>query len=129
MKILTTYDNKSYDLTEEQHQKIMDASASGDQKGIWLKGDYIGWGSIKAIAESPREYGQEGMSWDDIKALPAAGWGLVDKVPIKGLEAMIRGVEKYIKNTFDAKDAKMLLGSMKLRQKKLKINVSTTTNS
>jgi hypothetical protein len=69
------------------------------------------------------------MSWDDIKALPAAGWGLVDKVPIKGLEAMIRGVEKYIKNTFDAKDAKMLLGSMKLRQKKLKINVSTTTNS
>lgn len=96
MKILITYDNKSYELTDEVYNQIMEFSAKGQQKGIWLSGEYIGWGSIKSITEQGQDYHQP-YSWDEIPRLMGAE-NIINHAAQskKNMEAFIRGLKKSI---------------------------------
>lgn len=102
MKVIETYDNLSYEITDEQHAKIMQQSSTGESKGIWLGGDYIAWSSIKAIHESLHGYGQP------YEELPAKGiTGILEAPKSKNAkEALLRGLEK-------AKKRLMVVGGMK----------------
>ncbi len=58
MKQIITYENKVYDITDEQVEKIMLASTEGKQNGIWLGSNYIAFPSIKEICEKSYDYHQ-----------------------------------------------------------------------
>ena len=53
MKILQTFNNLDYELTDEQAEAIMQASTEGKQNGIWVSRDYIAFSAIKGITSAP----------------------------------------------------------------------------
>jgi hypothetical protein len=110
MKVLETYDNRSYDISDDQHQSIMRQSASGETKGIWIGGDYIAWGSIKAIHEKPHGYGQP------YTELPARGFaGMLDAPKTKNArEAMVRGLMRARTKIGDAPNLDKLIAKAKV---------------
>jgi hypothetical protein len=51
MIILQTFDDKNYEITEEQVAKIHELSLAGKVNGIWIGTSYIAFPSIKDISE------------------------------------------------------------------------------
>lgn len=87
MIILQTFDNKNFEVTEEQVEKIRELSTSGKVNGIWIGQDYIAFPSIKEIyEESKPSYPQ----------LPPVSYEKIIKGANKKshLEALARGLKK-----------------------------------
>lgn len=91
MKILQTFNDLDYEITDEQADQIMEASTSSKQNGIWIKGDYVAFAAIKNISSLPEKPIVQ-------QALPAGrGFkGIIEKAPNKGLELMAKGLKKFI---------------------------------
>lgn len=112
MKILQTFDNLDYELTEQQAENIMQASIEGKTSGIWIGKDYIAFASIKGITDLPEKV-------NNYPQLPAKGYmGIINSSPNRGLEAMARGLKKFIAKNPNSSKAKSLLEKMRLQYAK-----------
>lgn len=55
MKILQTFNDLDYEITDEQAEQIMHASTSAKSNGIWIDKDYIAFAAIKGITTLPEK--------------------------------------------------------------------------
>lgn len=102
MKFITTFDNKLYEITDEQADIIHEQSLTGKSNGIWINQDYIAFASIKAISDL-HDYHQPYTNVKELpdrKALPAGkGFeGMIKNSPNRGLERMAKGLKKFIES-------------------------------
>lgn len=97
MKILETFSNKIYEITEEENSKIMEKSILGKTGGIWIGSDYISFGSIKGISEF-----QQNNSHQPYSNPNGTIW---DRSSKKGRELMLSGFKKWLGKNPDAKKA------------------------
>lgn len=89
MKILQTFDNLDYEITEQQATQIMEQSTTGKAGGIWINGDYIHFSQIKGITKAT-EYEQP--------KIEAKGIGLSGIISLakrkSAIEALAKGLKK-----------------------------------
>lgn len=86
MKILQTKDNKTYEITEEQAEKIADASLDNSLPGVWVGTDYINFYQITSITDKPSHR-------EEYPALPGTVW---DRSGKNGKKLMLKGFKNWL---------------------------------
>jgi len=95
MKIIQTKSGKTYDISEEQADKIMAASIDGSLPGVWVSGNYLNFFEIQSITERLE-------ARENYPVLPGTVYTRSNK---NGRELMLAGFRRFLKDNPNAKKA------------------------
>lgn len=86
MKILQTFDNKCYEITDEQNENLMAQSILGKTGGVWISSEYVSFSSIKSITELRSEQ----------PVYPQLAGSVFSRSDKNGRKLMLKGFKKWL---------------------------------